>query len=100
MASLTINNPNTIEFANLSPSVKDSPTLNVQCGEWESSGSFVAGVVFDVLGARMPLLSAHDARKLAKWLNRAADTLDGVKNSGKKGKSRRHYEEADDVDEY
>ena len=100
MATLIVNNSTTIEFANLLSRNNDSPTLNVQCGSWEFESAPVAGVVFDVLGDHTPILTAQDARKLAKWLNRAADALDGVKQFGKKGKSRRHYEEADDVDEY
>lgn len=56
------------------------------------------GVAFDVTGDSMPLLSAHDIRKLVKWLNNAAAQLDG-ESAVKKNKSkkrREHYEEEDD----
>jgi hypothetical protein len=46
------------------------------------------------------MLTANDARKLSKWLARAADTLDGVKNSEKKHKQRHARHEEDDEDDF
>jgi len=100
VASLTVNNPQTIEFVNLLGADAENPTLNVQAGEWSANSSSMSGIVFDVFGEQAPLLTSSDARKLAKWLTRAADSLEGVKNSGKKNKPRRHYNEADDLDNY
>lgn len=94
MATLTVNNSNMIEFVNILAS-GENPTLTAQC---EQDGQQVIAV--DVFGDLAPVLTSSDARKLAKWLNRAADSLDGVKNSGKKNRSRRYYDEADDIENY
>lgn len=100
MATVVVNSADTIEFADLStPNKPNPPTLSVQVGEWETDNRVDAGVVFDTYGEQLPILTSNDARKLAKWLVRAADVLDGVKNSAKKGRPRNHYE-VDDPDDY
>lgn len=100
MATLVENRPESIHYVNnAGANAKDAPTLIIQSGEWQVGDHVEAGIVFDTYGDQPPLLTSADARKLAKWLNRAADNLDGVKNSDKKNKHRHHYE-PDDIDEY
>jgi hypothetical protein len=98
VATLVENTPNHIQFVNAVSGLKDAPTLSVQSGDWEAGDYVESGVVFDTLGEQAPILTAADARKLAKWLTRAADALEGVKNSDKKNKTRHRYEEDDDDD--
>lgn len=96
MATLVENNPAAIQFVNFENGVKDSATLTVQAGDWDAGDHVERGVVFDTTGNQAPLLTAADARKLAKWLIRAADDIDGVKHADKKNKIRHRYEEDDD----
>jgi hypothetical protein len=100
VASIVENTPTSIQFANLEDGAKSSATLAVQAGDWDAGDHVESGIVFDVIGEQLPLLTAADARKLAKWLTRAADTVEGVKHSDKKNKPRRYYEEDDDIDDY
>lgn len=99
MATLIENTPSSIQFVN-ADGTKERPTLSVQAGDWEVNDHTESGIVFDTYGEQAPILTPADARKLAKWLNRAADLLDGVKhhNNDKKNKTRHHYE-ADDEDD-
>lgn len=100
MATIVANTSDTLEFVNIVNGQKEGmPTLLLQAGHWDSGGFSEAGVVFDVSGDAAPLLSPHDIRKLAKWLFRAADVLDGINGSQKKDKKRHKYE-ADDSDDY
>jgi hypothetical protein len=100
VATVVVNTPDAIEFANISENAKQNqPTLSVQVGEWEADNRVDVGVVVDTYGSQLPILTSNDARKLAKWLVRAADILDGVKNSAKKSRPRTHYE-VDDPDDY
>lgn len=76
-----------------------SPALVVQAGTWQAGDHDEAGIVFDVGGDEAPLLTPVDARKLAKWLTRAADELEGFGTEHKKKhKSKRHRGEDDDDD--
>lgn len=97
MATVVANTPDLIEFKNILAGTdpKESPTVVVQAGSWEAGGHSESGVVVDVYGAQAPLLTSSDARKLAKWLNKAADALDGPKTSKKPGRKQRHYEDDD-----
>lgn len=96
MATVVVNNPDHIEFRNVNAAKKqdDSPAVSFQAGEWSAENHVEAGIVVDVFGSQLPLLSPTDARKLAKWLTRAADDLEGVKHA----KQRKHRPrlEADD----
>ena len=102
MATIAVNTPDNIQFVNVEGGqTKDVPTLSVQSGDWQIGPHVEPGVILDVRGEEAPMLTANDARKLAKWLMRAADQLDGVKNSDKKRKPRQHYEiDEDDFDRY
>lgn len=96
MATVTKNTADCIEFQNYSPD--DSPTLSVQAGQWQTgSGGQEPGLIFDVIGAQSPLLSPDDARKLARWLERAAALVDGKKPEKK---HKQKYRPAEDDDEY
>lgn len=102
MATIAVNNDGMIQFVNFIADASgrgnqiDAPTLVVQSGEWQNDSATEAGVVFDVAGDQAPILDSKDARKLAKWLQRAADILDGTKNSTRKNKARNYYEDEDD----
>lgn len=97
MATVVVNKPDHIEFSNVNTAKApaDSPTVSFQAGDWDAENYTEAGIVVDVFGSQLPLLSPADARKLAKWLVRAADDLEGVK-SDKKRKHRPRPEEDDD----
>lgn len=97
MATVVVNTPDHIEFKNINAakSQNDAPTVSFQAGEWDADNYTEAGIVVDVFGAQLPLLSPADARKLAKWLNRAADDIEGVR-ADKKRKHRPQRDEDDD----
>jgi hypothetical protein len=98
VATVVANTPDLIEFKNILAGAdpKESPTVIVQAGNWDAGGHSESGVIIDVYGTQAPLLTPADARKLAKWLNKAADELEGSKTNKKPGHKQRHYEEDDD----
>lgn len=99
MATVTKNTADCVEFQNFSPS--DAPTLNVQAGDWQTNnGSHEAGLVFDVFGSQAPILSPDDARKLARWLERAAALLDGKKPDKKHRQKHRTAGDDEDYDDW
>lgn len=99
MATLVENTPTSIRFVNADTgSTKDAPTLLIEAGDWDAGDHVESGIVFDASGNQTPMLSAADARKLAKWLSRAADIVEGVKHPDKKNKSRHFRYEVDDDD--
>lgn len=98
--TITINTPETIEFrATYSGSDKAHSFVVAQLGEWELDSQVETGIVIDSsdLDVFPAVLSANNARKLAKWLMRAAEQLD-TPSSGKSAKRRQHYEQDDDDD--
>jgi hypothetical protein len=96
VATVVINKPDHIEFRNVNADkLPDlAPTVKLQAGDWDADNYTETGIVIDVYGSQLPLLSPADARKLAKWLNRAADELDGHKPD-KKRKNRYHSDDED-----
>lgn len=100
MANVSINTADTLQFVNIGSNGKKTesdPTVLFQAGDWGADGKNEAGIVVDVSGDQVPLLTTANARKLARWLEKAADDLDGVKHHNKKrGK---HYDE-DDGDDF
>ena len=101
MATLVENTPNSIKFLNVENGTKNAPTLCIQAGDWDAGDHVESGIVFDTFGDQAPMLTASDARKLAKWLTRAADIVEGVKHSDKKNKTRHRYEDdEDDINDY
>jgi hypothetical protein len=98
VATVVVNRPDHLEFKNIQTAAKldDAPTVLFQAGDWDAGGHTETGVVIDVSGAQLPLLAAADARRLAKWLNRAADFLDGGNKSEKKQKYRPRPDYDDD----
>ena len=98
MATVVVNKPDHIEFSNITATKlpADSPTVSFQAGEWDAENHAEAGIVVDVFGSQLPLLSPGDARKLAKWLVRAADDIEGVKPT-KTRKHRPRHEEDDEL---
>lgn len=102
MATVVTNTAEEIIFCNSAVDKKkeDIPTLKAIAGDWETDTGLEAGVVFETYGAQFPILTAADARKLSKWLARAADLLEDVKPQKKKGNSKPRYETDDDDDNY
>lgn len=100
MATLRINTPDEIEFQNFRADVSrtEVPYVIAQVGEWEMGAGVEAGIVVNAVGTEKysPILSALDARKLAKWLNKAADALDGSTENHKKKPKRAYYEQDDE----
>lgn len=99
MATIAQNDDDSISFVNFQAGKdpKTSPTLLVQAGDWDfSDDGFATGFTFLVTGDVTPLLTPSDARKLAKWLSRVADLLEGTKTSDSKKKRKRHYDDDDD----
>lgn len=97
MANISLNTPDTIEFKNvvLGVAAETYPSLLAQVGSWDVANHPETGIAIDTDGG--PVLSANDARKLAKWLNKAADALDGeISQQKKTPKRRQHYEDDDD----
>jgi hypothetical protein len=102
VATLSLNTADAIEFKNVLANVppKDSPVILAQVGDWEIGSAVESGIVIDAYGTDThPLiLTANDARKLAKWLTRAADSIDAAAQPKKKKRPR--YEEDDDDQQY
>lgn len=98
MATVVINRSDHIEFKNLNVvgPQENPPTLSLQAGEWGNNNAAEVGIVVDVSGAQLPLLSSADARKLSKWLNKVADDIDGVR-ADKKRKTRFQHDDADEL---
>jgi len=103
VANLRINTLYEIEFQNFRRDVApiDLPYISAQLADWDMGGTIEDGIVIDAAGPPEypPILSATDARKLAKWLNNAADALDGEPGNHKKQKKRNHNHHYDDDDE-
>lgn len=99
MATVLKNTADEIVFCNSAAEKKpkDVPTLTAIVGDWETGNAVEPGVVFEISGDQFPMLTSADARKLSKWLARAADVLDDVKPQKKKNQP--HYEQ-DDTDNY
>lgn len=98
MATITINTAETIEFREADGANNaNSSFVTAQLGEWDLGERAETGIVIDASGPEsLPaVLSANNARKLAKWLTRAADQLERPQN-GKSSKKRQHYEDDED----
>lgn len=93
MAQTIINTAEALQLCNPDATIpQDSvPNLIIQLVA-------ASGICFDVTGDMMPLLTANDARKVAKWLNKAAELLDGTKTVKRKGQKKSH-DWGDDLDE-
>lgn len=95
MATVIKNTPGRIEFKNLvAAAPSSSPALVLEAGDWDAGTYTESGIIVETTGVQLPLLSANDARKLAKWLNKAAEDLDGVRPS-KKSKQQRPVDDDD-----
>lgn len=101
MATVVTNTSDEIIFRNagINGDLKAAPTLQILAGDWDNKGSLEAGIVFETQGDEFPMLTATDARKLAKWLNRAADLLEDVKTKKKKPTQRNYDYRSDDDDD-
>jgi len=83
------------------PPGEDPPTLLLEAGIWTTADGKKSGISVSAFGELAPLLEPRDAKRLAKWLENAADILSGEKkkhNDRKGPKKRRDYE--DDEFEY
>ena len=99
MATITINTDAAIEFKALcqNTSADAFPFVIVQVGNWDIDGKQTTGIIVDCSGPddAPAVLTGDNARKLAKWLTRAADTLDTSSGRSQK-KKRTHYEQDDE----
>lgn len=99
MPSIINQTADSFELQNIDPAKKNDdepPTLLAEMGTWRAPAGDQSGVSITVYGELSPLLSVSDARKLAKWLLRAADELEGDtnKHSDRRGqKKRREFED-------
>lgn len=95
MAQIVINTADSLQLCNPQPSLQPDqvPTLILQLETRDS------GIYFDVTGENMPILTAHDARKVAKWLNKAADLMDGTKSPKRKGQRKAAEWDTDELDD-
>lgn len=100
MATVVVNSADTIQFVNIGSSAgSNGPTLLLQSGDWQDGDHVESGIVVDVAGDQAPILTADNARKLARWLQRAADTIEGVKSTNKK-RHRSSYSEDEEDDDF
>ena len=100
MATVVVNSADTIQFVNVvSSGSPDNPTLILQAGDWQDGDRVEAGIVVDVVGDQAPILTADNARKLSRWLQRAADSIEGVKSTNKK-RHRSSYNEDEEDDDF
>jgi hypothetical protein len=77
---------------------EDPPTLMVESGTWREPQGLISGVSVSTYGDAAPILSPTEARKLAKWLNKAADELEGANNrKSKPGSKPSHYEQDEEA---
>ncbi len=99
MSPIVHNEPDIFELRNAVP-VKDGedpPTLLAEFGTWRTPQGLTSGVSVATYGEAAPLLSPTDARKLAKWLHRAADELEGSNRRARPGAKPSHYEQDDEA---
>lgn len=75
---ITLHTPDTIEISNhcAFEDGQDPPSVLLHSSSWRIDGELRHGIAVEVFGHRAPLISAPDARSLAKWLNEAADYLE------------------------
>ncbi len=99
MANITVNSAEMIQFVDSAgKQSSETPTAVFQLGDWDAGSHVETGIMVDVSGAEAPLLNATNARKLAKWLLRAADLMDksGEQEQTKKRNKPTYHEEDDD----
>lgn len=101
MANITVNSADTIQFVNgPGKETAETPTAIFQVGDWDAGSYVESGIMVDVAGPEAPLLSASNARKLAKWLIRAADSLEHAGNSSSQKKRGKYSRNEDDEDDF
>ena len=72
---------------------EDQPTVLVEAGTWKTHNGNTTGIAITTYGDVAALVSPNEARKLAKWLTRTADRLDGEsRNKARPGSKPSHYE--------
>lgn len=77
---------------------EEPPTLLFEVGVWNMPTGQKSGIAVSAFGELAPLIEPQDARRLAKWLLAAADTLSGEKKQkGRKGPRRAHWDDEDDA---
>lgn len=80
------------------PEGEDPPTMLAELGDWRTPQGQVSGVVVSTFGNVAPILSANEARKFGRWLQKAADELEGGgQTRDRPGSKRSHYEQDDDA---
>ncbi len=78
---------------------QDQPTILLESGTWNTKTGDVTGICVSVFGDLAPIISPTEARKVAKWLVRAAEELEGANGrKARPGSKPSHYELDDDGD--
>ena len=96
---IVTNEDDIFELRNDVPVAKgeDQPTVLVEAGTWKTDNGNTTGIAVTTYGDIAALVSPNEARKLAKWLMRAADKLEGDgRNKSRPGSKPSHYEQDDD----
>jgi hypothetical protein len=77
---------------------EDQPTFLAEAGTWNTKTGRVTGISVSTFGDVAPIVSPTEARKLAKWLVRAAEDLDGAGDrKARPGSKPSHYEQDDEA---
>lgn len=74
------------------PEGEERPTLLLESGTWNTKQGTISGISVSTFGDVSPLVSPTEARKLAKWLQRAAEELEGDARKPRPGSKRSHYD--------
>lgn len=82
------------------PQGEDPPTLLLEAGTWNTGDGQKSGISVSAFGEFAPLIEPRDAKRLAKWLEAAADLLSGEKkkNGDRRGPKKRRDDEDDDFE--
>lgn len=103
MSDIKMNTDDVFELQNAGKYAKNEepPTLLFEAGLWDTADGQKSGISVSAFGELAPLIEPRDAKRLAKWLEAAADMLSGErrKNGERKGQKKRRDDE-DDAFEY
>lgn len=76
---------------------EDQPTFLAEAGTWKTKTGQITGISVTTYGEVAPLVSPTEARKLAKWLIRAAEDLEGADSrKSRPGSKPSHYDQDDE----
>jgi hypothetical protein len=97
---IVTNEPDLFELRNDVPVAEgeDPPTVLVEAGTWKTHTGNATGIAITTYGDLAALLSPNEARKLAKWLMKTAERLEGESRSkSRPGSKPSHYDLDDEA---